>query len=214
MCLGGEGAGKPHGWQAPLFPQPVRMCERTGSNNGTKPKLNRTDDRRSVIVDRLADHVLAHGLEASSLRPLAAAAGLSDRMLLYYFKDKAEVITAALNQTSVRLVALLAQHMDPRPLPLAQLHAKLVAVLFDEAIWPYQRMWLEIVARAAQGDAFYKATGEAMGRGFLAWGAAQLDSPTPEARAADAARLMVMLEGMVLLRSIGLEDVCNQALKA
>ena len=89
-----------------------------------------------------------------------------------------------------------------------------MAVLFDESIWPYQRMWMEIVAKAAQGDAFYKAVGEAMGRGFLAWGAAQLDSPTPEARARDAAKLMVMLEGMVLLRSIGLEDVCRDALKA
>jgi AcrR family transcriptional regulator len=174
----------------------------------------RSDDRRAAIIARLADHVLAQGLEGSSLRPLAAAAGLSDRMLLYYFKDKAEVITAALNQTSARLVGLLAQHTGREPLPLPQLHAKLVAVLFDEAIWPYQRMWLEIVARAAQGDAFYQATGEAMGRGFLAWGAAQLDSPTPEARARDAAKLMVMLEGMVLLRSIGLEDVCRQALDA
>jgi AcrR family transcriptional regulator len=179
------------------------------------PRRNdaRSEDRRAAIIDRLADHVLAHGVEASSLRPLAAAAGLSDRMLLYYFKDKAEVMTAAINQTSARMVGLLAAKTGTDPLPLAELHAKLVAVLFDDAIWPYQRMWMEIVAKAAQGDAFYKAVGESMGRGFLAWGAAQLDSPTPEARAADAAKLMVMLEGMVLLRSIGMEDVCRQALQ-
>jgi AcrR family transcriptional regulator len=180
------------------------------------PRRNdaRSEDRRAAIIDRLADHVLAHGVGASSLRPLAAAAGLSDRMLLYWFKDKAEVMTAAINQTSVRMVALLAARTGTQPLPLAELHGKLVAVLFDDAIWPYQRMWTEIVARAAQGDAFYKAVGEAMGRGFLAWGAAQLDSPTPEQRAADAAKLMVMLEGMVLLRSIGMEDVCREALKS
>ena len=173
----------------------------------------RSEDRRAAIIARLADHVLAHGLEGSSLRPLAAAAGLSDRMLLYYFKDKAEVITAALNETSARMVTLLAAQTGPEPLPLAALHAKLVTVLFDDSIWPYQRIWTEIVAKAAQGDTFYKTVGEAMGRGFLAWGAAQLDSPTPEQRARDAAKLMVMLEGMVLLRSIGMEDVCRTALK-
>jgi AcrR family transcriptional regulator len=173
----------------------------------------RSEDRRAAIIAALADHVLAEGLEGSSLRPLAAAAGLSDRMLLYWFKDKAEVITAALNETSARMVTLLAARAGPVPLPLAELHAKLVTVLFDDAIWPYQRIWTEIVAKAAQGDAFYKAVGEAMGRGFLAWGAAQLDSPTPEARARDAAKLMVMLEGMVLLRSIGMEDVCREALQ-
>jgi AcrR family transcriptional regulator len=51
-----------------------------------------SDDRLSLLLDRLADYVLAHGLTASSLRPLARAAGTSDRMLLYYFADKDAVM--------------------------------------------------------------------------------------------------------------------------
>jgi len=39
-------------------------------------------DRHDALIDWLADHVLAHGLSASSLRPLAKAAGTSGRMLL------------------------------------------------------------------------------------------------------------------------------------
>ena len=56
--------------------------------------MTKPDSRRTEIVERLADHVLAHGLSASSLRPLAKAAGTSDRMLLYYFADKSEMMTA------------------------------------------------------------------------------------------------------------------------
>ena len=45
-------------------------------------------DKRAALIDKLADHVLADGLLHASLRPLAKAVGTSDRMLLYYFKDK------------------------------------------------------------------------------------------------------------------------------
>lgn len=172
----------------------------------------RPDDRRSAILDRLADHVLAHGLSASSLRPLAKAARISDRMLLYYFRDKAEVVAQTLGRVSLRLAAVLDEEAAHGPSPLAELRAALLAVLLADRLWPYMRLWLEIAALAARGDPFYREVGERIARGFLAWGAAQLDSPTAAAREADAAKLLVMVEGMVLLRSVGLDDVCREAM--
>ena len=172
----------------------------------------KSEDRRAEILDRLVDHVLAEGLSASSLRPLAQAARISDRMLLYYFKDKAEIIAGVLERVSARLVVVLDDAAAKTPLPLDQLRARLLTVLLDDALWPYMRLWLEIASLAARGDPFYRKVGEQIARGFLAWGAAQLDSPTPAQRSIDAARLLVMTEGMVLLKSVGLDDVCRQAL--
>ncbi|MBL8674784.1 MAG: TetR/AcrR family transcriptional regulator [Rhodospirillales bacterium] len=174
--------------------------------------MNKSEDRRAAIVDRLADFVLAEGLSASSLRPLADAAGTSDRMLLYYFKDKTEIVAAALERISQRLVAVLDAAAAPAPLPFDRLLPRLRRILLADAMRPYMRLWLEVAALAARGDPFHRAIGERLGRGFLAWGAAQLDSATPRQRAADAARLFVMLEGMVLLNSLGLGDVCDAAL--
>ena len=171
-----------------------------------------SDDRRSAILDRLADYILAEGLSASSLRPLAHAAQISDRMLLYYFKDKAEVIGATLERIGERLVPLLIAQTGGAPLPLATLRAELIARVLSDELWPYMRLWLEIAALAARGDPFYRVVGARMARGFLAWGAAQLLSPTPEAREADAAKLLMAIEGLVLLKSVGLDDVCRQAL--
>ena len=65
---------------------------------------------------------------------------------------------------------------------------------------------------AGHGDIFYRANGEQIGRGFLAWGMAQLDSSTEEQRVADAAKLLVMSEGMVLQKSLGLDDIGRNAL--
>ena len=52
--------------------------------------MNIRDTQRAAVTERLSSHILAHGLARSSLRELAAAAGVSDRMLLYYFDDKSE----------------------------------------------------------------------------------------------------------------------------
>jgi len=42
-------------------------------------------DRREDLLDRVTDHVLEHGLIGLTLRPVAAAIGTSDRMLIYHF---------------------------------------------------------------------------------------------------------------------------------
>lgn len=173
--------------------------------------VNKSDTRRAVILDALADHMLAHGLAASSLRPMAKAAGVSDRMLLYYFKDKTELVAAALETIAARQMAVMGAAAGP-PLPLADLRARLADSLLAADAWPYMRLWLEAAALAAQGDAMFAAIGERIGRAFLAWGAAQLEAETPEQRAQDAARLLTMFEGMVLLKSIGMEDVARLAI--
>jgi AcrR family transcriptional regulator len=48
---------------------------------------------RDGLLPLLAAHVLAEGLGGASLRPLARAAGTSDRMLLYHFGTKEALIT-------------------------------------------------------------------------------------------------------------------------
>ncbi len=63
--------------------------------------------RREEIIELIADHLLAEGLGAATLRPMAEAAGTSDRMLLYYFADKGELLTATLTRVAARMVSLL-----------------------------------------------------------------------------------------------------------
>lgn len=167
------------------------------------------DDKHAQILDKLADHVLAHGLSASSLRPLAKAAGTSDRMLLYYFPDKSALIAAVLQHIAARMVTLMEGAAAPEPLPYAALLTRLSASLSDPGFAPYMRVFLEVASGAAKGDAALAQIGEAIGRGFLDWGKAQLQSETPDV---DAARLLVTLEGTVFLRAIGMGDVCLTAL--
>ena len=68
-------------------------------------------DRRQVLAEAATDYVLEHGLIGLSLRPLAAALGTSDRMLLYHFEDKNDLVATVLrvsNDRSVRGIRALA----------------------------------------------------------------------------------------------------------
>lgn len=171
--------------------------------------MTKSDDRRAAILNRLADHVLAQGVSASTLRSLAKAARTSDRMLLYYFNDKAEIIAGTLAVISQRLTSVMDAQIAQTPLAFEALYRRIVDIVLAEALWPYMRLWLEIASLAARGDPLYRAVGEQIGRSFLAWGSAQLDSTTPAQHADDAARLLIMTEGMVLLKSVGLDGLCG-----
>ena len=50
---------------------------------------------KDSLLPLLTAHVLAHGLGGASLRPLAKAAGTSDRMLIYHFGTKEALIRAS-----------------------------------------------------------------------------------------------------------------------
>lgn len=167
-----------------------------------------TEDRRSQITDSLADFILAEGLNASSLRPLAKAAGLSDRMLLYHFKDKSEVITAALTRIAERVAVILEHSAPPTALDADALRAFLWPRLSQDQMWPYMQIWLETASLAARGDVVCRTVGEAIGRGFVEWVKSHLVSNQPDI---DAAKVLTSIEGMVLLKSLGLGDVSEQA---
>jgi AcrR family transcriptional regulator len=61
--------------------------------------------RREEMLDQVVDHVLEHGLIGLTLRPLAAAIGTSDRMLIYHFGSRDELVTAVVTRTNDRAVA-------------------------------------------------------------------------------------------------------------
>ena len=116
----------------------------------------KSDERRDALLDKLADFVLAEGLSAASLRPMAQAAGISDRMLLYYFKDKTAVIAATLERIAQRMMVLMDSGTARGKLDRAALQAHLLDLVLADAFWPYMRIWLEVASMAARNDSLYR----------------------------------------------------------
>lgn len=51
--------------------------------------------RREELLDQVTDHVLEHGLIGFTLRPVAKAIGTSDRMLIYHFGSRDQLVAEA-----------------------------------------------------------------------------------------------------------------------
>ncbi|KAA1427781.1 TetR/AcrR family transcriptional regulator [Nocardioides antri] len=62
-------------------------------------------DKRDALLELAADYVVEHGLIGLTLRPLAAALGTSDRMLLYHFDSRDDLVIAVIVRTVDRATA-------------------------------------------------------------------------------------------------------------
>jgi AcrR family transcriptional regulator len=168
-------------------------------------------DRRAALIESLADHLLAHGLGNAGLRPLARAAGTSDRMLLYYFADKVDLLGSVLAVVAGRMLALLDAAIPASP-PRSRdaLLAELWHVLGSPPLRPFLAVWLNLVAAAARGEQPQASVAGGLIGGFEAWVAARL-TPGPES-AGDVARVLAMSDGFMLLAAAGRQDLVTAAL--
>src|SRR3954469_16339193 len=76
--------------------------------------MPRETARRDAVAQAATDYVLEHGLVGLSLRPLAAELGTSDRMLLYHFRDKDDLVATVLRVSNDRSVADVQRLPPPR----------------------------------------------------------------------------------------------------
>src|SRR3954464_13862237 len=63
------------------------------------------DHHREELLERATDYVLVHGLIGLTLRPVAAAIGTSDRMLIYHFDSRDALVSAVVARTNERSMA-------------------------------------------------------------------------------------------------------------
>lgn len=67
--------------------------------------------RREELLDAVTDHVVDHGLIGLTLRPVAAAVGTSDRMLVYYFGSRDGLVAEVVARSEDRSIV----HIDAMP---------------------------------------------------------------------------------------------------
>lgn len=70
----------------------------------TMTEMKDKDTLTADLLDQVTDHFVEHGLGDASLRPLAAALGVSTYKLLYHFGTKEELIRRAVLHASQRQV--------------------------------------------------------------------------------------------------------------
>lgn len=169
---------------------------------------------REVLLPRLAAHVLAHGLGQASLRPLAKAAGTSDRMLIYHFGTKEALITDLLGHLAGAYSALLDTAMaEDRPATRKAVLARILAQNADPAMAPFIVLWWEIVAGAARDLPGFRVAARAIVARLHLWLEGQMPEDDPDPRGG-ASYLLTVIEGSLMLAAVGHGDTAREGLLA
>ncbi len=107
------------------------------------------------MLDKAADHVLGHGLIGLSLRPLAAAIGTSDRMLIYHFGSRDALVTDVMARINDRYIEVL--RATP---PAASVRAGVLALWAQYQREPMRacaQIYVQAAASGLLGDEPYRS---------------------------------------------------------
>jgi AcrR family transcriptional regulator len=140
--------------------------------------------RRTVVLGRAAEYVLAHGLAGLSLRPLAKALGTSPRMLLYDFGSKERLIHEILAEIRRHETTLL----DAEVRTLDDVWRWIAAPERE----PFLRLFFEIYV-----DALGRDEAQPLVRDWLAY---LQERWTPAVDEADATLMVAVVRGLLLDR--------------
>lgn len=118
----------------------------------------KSEQRRHEIVEAAIAHLIEHGLQNSSLRAIARSAGMSDRMVMYYFETKGELVSAALTKIGETLALAMEQAVPESNLTAGQVLDGLAANLKSADVQNVMRLWFEIMGFAMRDQPPYRDT--------------------------------------------------------
>ena len=160
------------------------------------PDTAATRLKREEIIQLVAQHLIARGFEESGVRALAQSAGISDRMLMYYFETKEDLIAQALLFLADGMTASLDELIPQSRASVRQIVEALTAIDNQSDL---QRgvlmLWFEIVGLAVRGGDPYRATAKQILDGYENWIANKLP-PDQKHRAIET---LAQIEGLIML---------------
>ena len=155
--------------------------------------------RRAELTGQIADALLDQGVALIPLRDMAGMLGTSDRMLLYYFDTQAGLVTAVLSCLSERLSQRLDRALPDKPLPPALLLKKLMMVMAQPDIARTLRVWADVSARGARGEAPFEAFSRATVSRWTDWIEKRLEMKDRALRRKTATAMLVVVEGVRMI---------------
>jgi AcrR family transcriptional regulator len=165
------------------------------------PKQVDHEERRQAIASALWRIVGANGMEAVSLRHVAAEAGVSMGMVQHYFSSKDEMLLFALESLSARVAARLANGV-PAGSPIRTMLLQMLPL--DDERRAEAHVVVAFIARAAVEPAIAEAMRRVAGP-FQEYIAAEISRAGVPGAWEHAAALLAVLDGLTVHIMVGLQ---------
>ena len=175
--------------------------------------MKTSEKTREAYLRAMAAHVLDHGLIGASLRPLAKAAGTSDRMLIYHFGSKDGLMAALLELLAADFTKLLDGALPEAPMPSRrELLGNVLAYVRSPVVAAYIRVWREVTTLAGLGNAAHVDTGKVVIQGFVDWLERRMPVDDPNSYG-EAQIMLTLIEGVHVMDAVGRSDVADAAIE-
>lgn len=161
--------------------------------------MKKTLAKRQVLVEQLEAYILVNGLTGIGIRELAKAADTSDRMLLYYFATRDELIDAVLSSIANKMETQLSQLLGEHKRTTNVLLEELTVLGRAPEFLPTIRLWFELVGLAARDQEPYRSNAMHIAQNWLRW----IESKLDKRQIHQAPELFATLEGRFLMRLVG-----------
>jgi AcrR family transcriptional regulator len=168
---------------------------------------------KDEILDGAVATAFAEGLSQLSFGRVAKRLETSDRVVVYYFPTKDDLVSEVLLALGAQLHAALATTFTA---PCSD-HRELVRVawprLATPELDPVFALFYEAAGLAAAGRQPYRTLVPPLITGWIAWAADRING-TPTRRRNEAAAAVAAIDGLLIVRQLAGPDIANRAAKA
>ncbi len=173
--------------------------------------MKKFDAKKEVIIENIADYILKNGIKNASLRNIAYAISISNRMLLHYFKDKEEMMTEALTHITKNFLSII-ENVKLEKMSLSSLIPYLYHILKATGINLYIQLFLELISFSAEQNEPYSSIAGKIGEIFYNWIENSIIINNDENKEEKISFTFAIIEGIVILNALHYDEKIEKAL--
>ncbi len=165
---------------------------------------------KEEILEGALAAAIDEGLSQLTFGRLAKRLGINDRIVVYYFPTKNDLITEVLTSMGVQLQGTLAEAFTEQAADHVALVGAAWPVLAQPDADPVFALFFEANGLAATGREPYATLVPALVEAWIEWAATFVDG-TPTQRRTEAETAIALIDGLLLLRHLAGPDAADRA---
>ncbi len=145
---------------------------------------------------------LDHGMAGLTYARVAERLGASDRMVVYYFPSKTDLVVSVATQLGNELQELLGEAFGENPATSDELLAAAWPVLSSKRADRIFGLFFEMIGFASAGQAPYVELVRHLMDSWAEWLSARVIGSRPEIRRRRALSVMARIDGLLMIRQV------------